>query len=760
MSLPEELRVLDQWVGFRVEWNADKGKYDKTPVDPKTGGPASISDPSTWGTFDQASTCGLETIGFALTRNDPYFVIDLDTESDKQLAKLHAHIVETADSFTETSVGGKGSHIIGRGYLEAGLRDDVNGVELYPHDRFMLLTGWHYYGDEIKDIQETIDYIASKIESTRVKSVSELTTAEQLASDQDIIDRAMQAMNGDKFQSLYTGQWQLYDEYMNDHSRADLALLTLIDFYTQNVDQAIRIFKSSALYRESKGRSSGDGTDYIERTLKNARAHNLANKPPDVDASELMARIKAVKEEVKGEVVVNTDTPFIIEDDKASVKDVELPPGLVGEIANYIYSTAHRPVKEVALMGALALVAGITGRQYNISNTGLNLYLVLLAGTGTGKEDASKGISRILKEVRKTVPNVDLFQGPQFASGQALIRCLDEQLSFFSIVGEFGIRMQNMLSRTASAGEKMLHSALLNLYSKSGWGQEEARTVYSDKDKNTNKLVSPAVTFLGETTPETFFQTLDDTHVSSGLLPRCSFLEYTGVRPDRNKTTSGQAPSPELAKKVANLAATALQMKQNNACCNVVIDEQALALLDAFDTLCDNHIRVGDELHKQLWNRGHLKALRLSGVLATGVNSSRPVVTVDIAEWAIAFTKNDINTISHKFDNQQVGEGEHTYEDKIRGVVRDFFAMSDEKKLAYKVAKKLIVHTDVIPFPYFRDRLRRLSDFKNDRRGVTVAVKTAVKDMVEAGILDVVPPLERSQKYGVTYELFTIGDSW
>lgn len=40
-SIPEELTLLVQW----VVWNGIRNK--KVPVDPKTGKPASVSDPST-----------------------------------------------------------------------------------------------------------------------------------------------------------------------------------------------------------------------------------------------------------------------------------------------------------------------------------------------------------------------------------------------------------------------------------------------------------------------------------------------------------------------------------------------------------------------------------------------------------------------------------------------------------------------------------------------------------------------------------------
>lgn len=80
-------------------------------------------------------------------------------------------------------------------------------------------------------------------------------------------------------------------------------------------------------------------------------------------------------------------------------KDVySVPPGLVGEIAQFIYAQAPRPVPEIALAGALGMVAGIAGRAYNVSGTGLNQYTLLLAPTGTGKEAIASGIDKLFRQ--------------------------------------------------------------------------------------------------------------------------------------------------------------------------------------------------------------------------------------------------------------------------------------------------------------------------------------------------------------------------
>lgn len=741
-NIPKEMQVLHQWVG---------ATESKIPINPNTGLTASVDDPTTWGTFEQACSCGLPHIGFVFTESDPYVFIDLDTGKKPELAKMHAEIVVEADSYTETSISKTGSHIVVKAKMVNGLRADKQAIEIYPHGRYMLMTGWLYHGSEIKEAQELVDYLSGQIQNTRVDTNFDLISVTSNYSDEEVYQKALNADNGVKFRDLYNGEWQNYPEYYNDHSRADLALMTFLDFYTKDVEQAARLFTASKLYRSEKGRRGGDGKDYIIRTIKQARARNEKDEPPPVDASVAIARAAQVMRE-KAQRVSTV---------KKEEVDLLLPPGLVGEIAQYIYTTAIRPVKEVALMGALAFVAGMVGRQFNIPGSGLNLYLILLAPTGSGKEGAASGISSLIAKVRETVPSIDQFVGPaEFSSGPALIKALDAQPALFSILGEFGMRLQQMADSRANGAEKTLQRALLNIYSKSGWHQTESSTAYSDREKNTSTLYAPALTILGESTPETFFAKLTEEQVLSGLLPRFLFMEYNGERPAKNSITAFCDPAPALVKKVADLASTCIQFQANSQCQPVIISAEAQVLYDKFDKKCDERINKGSEVYKQLWNRSHLKALRLGAVIAVGVNAINPTISAEIAQWSLDMVDKDTAVIANRFEDETVGEGEHLFESLIRKATEDFLAMDKHARLSYKVPASIAGEAGIIPFTFYRRRFRQLAAFKNDRRGIKMAIDIALKDMLDAGILNMIPPVQAKDKFGLNSDLYVVGESF
>src|SRR5205823_1587369 len=81
-AVPADLRGVEQWVLWRYEERS--GKPTKVPYCPLMGEPrkASVTDPATWGTFEQAvgawRSGGYDGVGVVLTAADPYVGIDLD----------------------------------------------------------------------------------------------------------------------------------------------------------------------------------------------------------------------------------------------------------------------------------------------------------------------------------------------------------------------------------------------------------------------------------------------------------------------------------------------------------------------------------------------------------------------------------------------------------------------------------------------------------------------------------------------------------
>lgn len=755
-SFPAELRALPQWM---VAGSGDpSSKEYKRPIDPKTGRWGSPTDPTTWGTFEQAMASPYPLKGFVFSATDPYSVIDLDTYKAKneQVKNLHAEIARHAETYAELSQSGLGTHIIGLGSVAEGANNEANSLEVYSTGRFMICTGKAIGGlaRPIADIQPLLDYLYPLLKNKGSKGAvnwRDLGEGEDSGlSDAEVIERASNAQNGDKFDRLCAGDMS---DYGNDWSDADAALIQFLCWYSTDNVQVHRLFMMTKLAERDKAHRP----DYIPRTIAAMRAKIENDAIPPVDQDAILERARAVAAAAHEAITPPpapvdsapaTPAPII-----APARDMTFPPGLVGEIAQYVLASATRPVPEIALATAIATVAGIVGRNYNISNTGLNQYLLLLAKTGTGKESVQSSVDRLFGEVQKTIPAADRFVGPaHFSSGPALVKSFQERPCFMSILGEFGDRIHTMCHPRANSAERTLMSAMKDIYHKSGWGQMLRSSVYSDKEKNTSIVHAPALTLLGETAPEPFFAGLDESTISSGFLPRFLVIEYTGDRPARNRS-AWTAPPAELVTRVADMCSTVLSMEQNATCTVVQVDAAGMKLLDVFDEYADEQMRGSNEVTRQLWNRAHLKALRLAALIAVGVNPYNATVTHVEAQWAIDMVKRDIAVMIDRFTRGDVGEGDSKLHADLLTVVRRYLAEGSKRFDDYH-------SRGCIPIRYLQQSTAPRSAFKNHKLGATRALKDTLTALVEAGVIVQVAKKQTEEWFKTSSAVYALGEHW
>ncbi len=779
-NIPHELRALPQWVA---------AGSNKHPLNPRTGQPASVTDPASWGTFEEAKNAGFLHIGFVLSKADPYCIVDLDDpatfkkngvvhqETDPvrvaTIGERHGRILAAFNSYAELSQSGKGIHIVCRGSVERGVKRDK--VELYSSERYMIFTGNVAKNLPISDQQPLISGLFEELKQGELETV-ELEQIDGHLTDEELYNMAATAQNAEKFLRLWRGDWAGVPEWPSQ-SEADFALLSMLGFYSLDNEQVRRVFRWSGLGQREKATKN-------DRYLNYALSKIRAKAPPPVDFAALLARGEATNS--KPPLPSNDTRPTQNDNSNASgseqiglatdsatstdhedkngedsrIESVALPPGFIGELAHYIYSSAIRPVPEIALCASLALTAGVIARSFNISGTGLNQYLLVLARTGSGKEGAATGIDAMVSAVRATVPMIDEFIGPgAFASGQALVRVLDKNPCFVSVLGEFGLTLQTMCSPNANAAQVMLKKVLLDIYAKSGHSKVLRSSVYSDSDKNTKAIQAPNVTIFGESNPEKFYDGLDSGVIAEGLLPRFSIFEYLGPRPDTNPNAFSPPPD-QLVRTFGGLAAVAMAAQQNRVCSPVQQDRDALKLLREFDIFSTEQINQNsNDVARQLWNRAHLKALKMAALIAVGVNPHQPIVSKQIADWAITLVRNDITKLFTKFESGEVGSGDVRLEMDIRRAIASYLKMSSTDRKGYGCPEKMATFP-LVPFHYLRRRLRLLVNFKNDRRGANSALEQTLKAMVEGEVLLRLAPMQSRDQCGTNSPVYGLGPAW
>jgi hypothetical protein len=366
----------------------------------------------------------------------------------------------------------------------------------------------------------------------------------------------------------------------------------------------------------------------------------------------------------------------------------QLPEGLLGDIAHFIYHCAYKPNQEVALAGAIALLAGIAGRQYNTStSTGLNQYVILLAETSRGKEGAARGIGKLrraIKDIDLTF-NIDQFIGPSaIASSPALKKRLaNVSECFYAQMGEIGKTLQKMTARNANPNDTELMGTLMDLYMKSGKYDSLKESAYSTKGENIPEIHSPCVSIIGDSTPGDFYKAMTLSDFASGLIPRFTIIEHVGKIPPSNNRKV--IPSPELVKRLMKFIGTVIKLQQaGHKVIEVEMSPEAQAFADKFESDYERKIEQHPGPLAQLWSRSHLRLLRLSSLVAVGAvdwsNETAdftgfiPTVTLPMVEWAAGLIIRSNEIVEQRVEAGGIGQSGEADEQRkaIEGCISRF----------------------------------------------------------------------------------------
>ena len=301
-NVPSDLLQLRQWVGWK--YVRRDGRETKLPIDPKTGGPASSTDPTTWASFDDAvAACrryaAMAGVGFVFTADDEFCGIDLDDCIDPATGGMKPwglRMLRTLNSYSEISPSGKGVKVFVRGrkpgpHCKKPFEDGA--IEIYDSVRFFTITG-----QRIDEVSHDIEMRQAELDamyfgvfcdgstSPKTKSPrsgvplpvldepasSETDEPPPVLTDDEILDLAMSPRRkerSEKFAELWAGKW---NDYFKSVSEADSSVCFTLAYYTKDVAQIDRLFRRSGLFRPKWDERRG-GDTYGKLTVAKALEH-------------------------------------------------------------------------------------------------------------------------------------------------------------------------------------------------------------------------------------------------------------------------------------------------------------------------------------------------------------------------------------------------------------------------------------------------------------------------------------------------------
>jgi putative DNA primase/helicase len=272
----------------------------------------------------------VEGVGFVFTEDDPFVGVDLDDCRDPESGHQDAwatDVIQSLDSYTEISPSGTGAHVL----IEATIPGDHNrkdDIEIYETGRYFTVTGQPLtdWDGEIKPRQEELETVyeeyvarddAVEMDTSWLEEDSDRNAAETPSSsghnsqskssvstamttntgeapsknghtptdttdtsesssqirglselNATLVQRAMNAENGEKFERLWNGNWRGLG--YESHSEADMGFCSMLAFWTAKDPHRIdAIFRESGLMREKWKEDRGSQT-YGEMTISKA----------------------------------------------------------------------------------------------------------------------------------------------------------------------------------------------------------------------------------------------------------------------------------------------------------------------------------------------------------------------------------------------------------------------------------------------------------------------------------------------------------
>lgn len=306
------------------------------------------------------------------------------------------------------------------------------------------------------------------------------------------------------------------------------------------------------------------------------------------------------------------------------------PPGLVGDIIDWIEATARYPQRSLALPAALAIVGTIAGRKYATpTQSGTHLYTLALAPTGAGKNHAPKQAARLLRAA-----GFGQLRGPgQYMSMSGVFSALNKQPRHLSFIDEFGGYMARIASSRGSPHERAVKDIL-----RTAWGAsfEELRQPSYADGRHMEPIISPCLSIYGMSTPEEFYGAIGGDDIFNGFLNRFLIIRASGKPRETDPPLDEfEVPSPLLW----GLAAIKDRVSGRIAE-SLADDSKPMIRLEWGPGAREAYVALrqdmqADEKNEALLSRVAEMSCRLATIRAIGIDVERPrpIVRLEDMEW-------------------------------------------------------------------------------------------------------------------------------
>lgn len=731
--------------------------------------PASIKLKHDWLSYEEAviyADSNDLNVGIVLHPDLNIAVIDLDIKdktSPEVKSEIH-NLIKTFDSYTELSSSGKGFHI----YLKTEMQ--ISGVhprnfpipiEIYTKDRFMLCTGNEVFIDDsmnVIELSDTSPVSMRKLLHYREPQLEKLLSLIGVDKNNcaNLIEVAPDSSDDDVLSLIYSSAWGIKFVELGDlpHSvdfsqygypscsEVDIYLIGIICRHTESNSQVRRLFRTLTVANRDKHIR---GDYHINLCISKARYSIECNREEMELATKATAeffdsvnnRIDYERNELKKLTHNVEHLEFAAYESTNDFKDmIPFPSGMAGEMCQFMIDIAPHKLREAALAGTLAMLSAICGRQWNFSGAGLNNYYIVIAPSATGKETSRRGIGR-MADVLSAVGGDKFFVFDTMASKQAYLTLFSksETTSHLIFVPEFA-KYSRALRQKQNTVMQAIYSFWLEIFPRSAKGDVNGGNKRASSDDSISGVLSPAMTLLGDCTPDDYYEGITEEMQRDGFCSRFVNIEYLSGKKSLSDFSASMTVVPEeLAFNLKELAKYALDLKAKEEVISVNISPEIIMQVKSFEQYTVDMInRTMDERYRQPFNRCYLKIMTVASLLAITRNMFAPVISLEDFNWAKGLIMRDVYNITSKLDEGTFGTSDTNNTKLVLGEIRRCLTPVNRTEFEKNKFNDLL-DKGIVPRSILQTRLASRANFKRDGVSADKLLDSVLDDFAKNGWL-------------------------
>lgn len=350
--------------------------------------------------------------------------------------------------------------------------------------------------------------------------------------------------------------------------------------------------------------------------------------------------------------------------------------GTIGDTVRWICSSAIKPQPELALLNTLAALGAVFGRRYATAwDTRTNVYIVGLAGTGSGKEHSRKQIKKLMVAAGLH----DFLAGDSVVGGPGMLRGVAAHPAQILHLDEFGMLLKAITDERGASHMRIVAKNLTELFTASSSVFHGGS--YSSAEVKPIIIDHPNLCIYGSSTIEKYVEALSRSAISSGELNRFIVIEgREDVR--RSRDVQDHEPSARL---VGEWTTFAKQIAEGQGNLQAVGGPNVAApkpIVLRWDDVIERLHDMGDfedaQMHQYrgegkagVWSRYREQVIKLAMICAIARNPVVPGMEpgdIDFAEAIVRHSCDLVMRIARDSiaDNKQEGDV-----NKILRLIRD-----------------------------------------------------------------------------------------